>query len=87
MEEWIVVENTPEKNNPALAIPKKIVVLDGSYDAWETFVEELKENGEIAYKLQSYSKYFKIEGLEREYYQTCKNECEILDFNNEIEKE
>lgn len=68
--EWIIVENNEYKNNPRLAKPEKIAVLDGSNDAYENLTEELKETGKNAFNLNSYSKYFNIDKLPREYYKS-----------------
>ena len=71
--EWIIVKNTKHKKNPQLAIAEKIVVLDGSEDALEALIDELRVMGKVAYKLSTYEKYFNIDKLYREYYQEYKN--------------
>lgn len=72
--EWIIVKNTKHKKNPQLAIAEKIVVLDGSEDALEALIDELRVMGKVAYKLPTYQKYFNIDKLYKEYYQEYKNE-------------
>ena len=71
--EWIIVKNTKHKKNPQLAIAEKIVVLDGSEDALEALIDELRVMGKVAYKLSTYEKYFNTDRLYREYDQKYKN--------------
>lgn len=82
--EFIIVKNTPEKNNPALAKAKKIVVLDGSVDAWKALVEELEENKEKAYDRQEFSEYFNLRNLKREFYQAYNEKTKKTKRNHKL---
>ena len=84
---WIVVENNEHKNNPKLAKAEKIAVLDGSYEAYENLKEELEETGKKAFSLNSYSKYFQIDKLPREYYKNYKENEKNDNKGENYEKE